>query len=278
MAKELWYFLAGMMVIAVPLAILVAVKKLDLFEDRPDAKLAYTQAGGNTLYLHAFHAGGAGDKAPALLLLHGGAWRFGGPQQFYPQCRFFAARGYRCFSAEYRLGPHDPPDIRGAIEDAAQALEYLLDNADALGIDPTRIYVGGGSAGGHLAASLGAGLHGAGRPLPTALALLNPVLDLAPCTPFNHLAGVQWQSISPRQSVGPDYPPTLILSGALDVEVTPDSIAEFCDALREQGVHCESVIYEGQRHGFFNPGNNGGEYLRRTSERIADFLAQVSSR
>lgn len=278
MAKQLWVFLAGMMVVIVPLAILVAIKKLDLFEDRPDAKLAYARAGDKTLHLHAFHAEGASDKAPALLLFHGGGWRFGGPEQFYPQCRFFAARGYRCFAAEYRLGPHDPPDIRGAIEDAAMALEYLVDNADALGIDRARIYAGGGSAGGHLAASLGAGLHGADRARPESLLLLNPILDLSPCMPLHHLAGEQWRHISPRQAIAADYPPTLLLSGELDVEVTPASIEAFCADLNGQGVRCEAVIYKGQRHGFFNADNAAGEYLNRTNERMAAFLAQLTSR
>ena len=277
MAKEHWYFLAGMLAVALPLAAALAVKKLELFGERPDARIVYTSAGDTSLALHAFHPRGMdrGTPAPALLLFHGGGWRFGSPRQFYPQCRAFAALGYRCFSAAYRLSPHDPPDLRGAIDDAARALQYLHDHAAALGVDPARIVVGGGSAAGHLAASLGAGLHGQQRARPRALLLLNPVLDFAPCTPFHHLAGTDWRAVSPLQAVAADFPPTLVQSGSLDVEVTPHAVRAFCDAVNAAGGDCPSRIYPGQRHGFFNADNRDGEYLRRSNAAMANFLRDL---
>lgn len=277
MAKEYWYFLAGMLAVALPLAALLAIKKLDLLGDRPDARIVYATAGDTQLTLHAFHPRGLNrtSPAPALLLFHGGGWRFGSPQQFYPQCRAFAALGYRCFSAAYRLSPHDPPDLRGAIDDAARALQYLHDHAVELGVDVARIVAGGGSAGGHLAASLGAGLHGQQHPRPRALLLLNPVLDFAPCTPFHHLAGADWHAVSPLQAVDARFPPALLQSGSLDVEVPPAAVHAFCDTVNAAGGDCRTQIYDGQRHGFFNAENRGGEYLRRSNAAMADFLRDL---
>ena len=276
MDREYWFFLGGALFVLLPLALAVIVKKFDLVGERPDEKIAYTSVAGSDLYLHAFRAVEATTPAPAVLLFHGGGWRYGNPAQFYPQCRFFARQGYACYTAQYRLGPVHAPDIAGAIQDAAAALDYLRQHAAELGIDARRITVGGGSSGGHLAAALGVGLHGAGRPRPAALLLYNPVLDLAPCTAAHYLAGDDWRAVSPQQHVGSGVPPTLILSGSADREVPPSMLQAFCAGVLQHGGHCEIELYDGQHHGFFNYNENDTSWFERTSERALQFLADRS--
>jgi acetyl esterase/lipase len=274
MAREHWFFIGGVLVVVVPLLLAAVVKKFDLLEVRPDRKESYAKLNGNDLKLHIFHAkkSGANTPAPALILFHGGGWRFGSPQQFYPQCQFFAQRGITCISAEVRLGPSHLPDIAGAIGDAGDALDYLRSNARKLGIDENRIYAGGGSSGGHLAAALGLGLHGEGRPRPAALALYNPVLDLSPCAPAHYLAGDNWEKISPLHQMNSKLPPTLILTGSEDPEVTPQMVNAFCTAARELGGTCDNVEYAGQHHGFFNDHKGENPFFNKTNEEVIGFL------
>jgi acetyl esterase/lipase len=253
-----------------------AVKKFDLLEVRPDKKESYATVNGRDLNLHIFRAKNAKSQsaAPALLLFHGGGWNHGEPRQFYPQCQFFAEHGVTCISAEYRLGPTHQPDIAGAIQDAGAALDYIHTHAERLGINRDNVYAGGGSSGGHLAAALGLGLHGEDRVRPAALALYNPVLNLAPCSPNHYLAGKNWEAISPQHHINNKFPPTLILAGAEDSEVTPAMVNAFCNGVREVGGICNNVEYAGQHHGFFNDRPGGNPLFLETNEEVLRFLSR----
>jgi acetyl esterase len=276
MAKEHWYFVCGVLLVLVPLVALVAVKKLRLLEARPAEKIVYTHSGEQALFLHAFPAQDGGNSpAPALLLFHGGGWLFGEPRDLYPQCQFFAAAGFTCFSAQYHLGANYQPDVRKAMATARAALDYLITHASELHIDPLRIVVGGGSAGGHLAAALGSGLpltsgaKSTGAHRPAAQILYNPALDLSPGTPEHHLVKEYWEDVSPYHHIDSETPRALILVGTQDVEVPISTTQSFCAAMLDAGVDCEIAQYEGQGHGFFhNP-----EYRDKTNERILEFLA-----
>jgi acetyl esterase/lipase len=279
MAKEYWYFVSGMLLVLLPLLLLIAIKKLHLLEVRPDQKIVYTVNGNEKLTLHAFmakHSTGA-TPTPAVLLFHGGRWMYGGPEEFYPQCQYFSAQGFSCFSAQYRLGANNQPDVSGAMADACAALDYLIAHAGDLRIDPDRIVVGGGSAGGHLAAALGSGLplaHGATPSAvrrPVAQLLYNPTLDLAPCTPDHHLVKDFWQEVSPHHHIDSAVPPSLILMGTQDPELPVQSAQAFCDAVQAAGGHCELALYEGQGHGFYH----SPEYLEKTNQRVLEFLRNL---
>ena len=276
MAREHWFFIGGALAVLLPIVLAVAIKKLELLETRADAREVFSTFGGRKLHLHIFHAAGAQKKSPspALLLFHGGGWRFGSPQQFYPQCQYFAAQGVTCISAEYRLGPNHLPDIAGAIEDAADALAYLHDNAARLAIDTQRLFAGGGSSGGQLALALGLGLHSNESPRPAGLALYNPVLDLSPCAPANYLAGEGWEAISPQHQINGGLPPTLILSGSEDPEVTPKMVSDFCNRAREVGSNCTNIEYAGQYHGFFND-YEGNTYFEKTNSAVLKFIQDM---
>jgi acetyl esterase len=273
MAKEYWYFISGMLVVLIPVLLMVAVKKLHLLEVRPDQKIVYAVNGSEKLTLHAFIAkrSTSATPTPALLLFHGGGWLYGGPEAFYPQCQYFAAQGISCFSAQYRLGANNQPDIRGAVADARAALDYLIAHASELHIDTDRIVVGGGSAGGQLAAALGSGLPtvpGVAALRPAAQILYNPILDLSPGHPNHHLVVDFWRDVSPFHHIDSTTPPTLILVGSEDLEVPVKTVQAYCAAIQTAQGYCEVSLYEGQGHGFYHH----PEYLEKTNRRVVDFL------
>lgn len=264
------YLLAGMFIVLIPLAAFVVVKKSGLLETRPDKTIEYKQVEGATLSLHAFFAGQSNSSAakPAVILFHGGRWLYGSPHAFYPQCKFLAANGYHCFSAQYRLGKQNRVDVKALIADAQDALNYVAQEAQTLGVDATRISVGGGSAGGHLAAALGTVTLNKETATPAGMLLFNPMLDLAPATPDHHLVKDYWEAVSPHHNIKAGIPPSLILVGSNDPEVPVPTAQAFCNAAQQAGGRCELEVYEGQSHGFFN----AQPFLNKTNQRALKFL------
>lgn len=110
------------------------------------------------------------DRLPLLLYLHGGGFVIGGLETHDSLCRQLARRsGGAVLAVDYRLAPeHRFP---AAVDDACAVLRWLLhDGAASLGLDPTRLAVGGDSAGGTLAAV--AALVARDEGLPLAMQLL----------------------------------------------------------------------------------------------------------
>lgn len=111
----------------------------------------------------------------AVLHLHGGGHCIGSARSHRALAAGIAARaGVVAYVTEHRLAPEHPAPA--ALDDARAAYEALLER----GIEPARIVVTGDSAGGGLALALTVALRDAGRPLPAALGLLCPWLDLVP--------------------------------------------------------------------------------------------------
>lgn len=97
-------------------------------------------------------------KRPVILWFHGGGFRPGNDKKQSYIVKIsddFARRGYVCVSLNYRLRNAPKDDKKGtiadALEDAMKGLNWIRDNQQKLKIDPQRIIVGGGSAGGMLA-------------------------------------------------------------------------------------------------------------------------------
>ncbi len=121
------------------------------------------------------------DAGPGLVYFHGGGFVAGDLDTHDALCRSLAAgSGCRVLSVAYRLAPEHP--FPAAVEDAVAAADDVLARAEAFGIDPARVAVGGDSAGGTLA-TLAAGTLG--RRVALQL-LLCPVLDAAPGTASRH--------------------------------------------------------------------------------------------
>jgi acetyl esterase len=125
---------------------------------------------------------GAGTAAecalPVLVFYHGGGWVIGDLDTHDGVCRHLANVA-RCavVAVDYRLAPeHKFP---AAVEDCVWATAWIARNAAALGLDPTRLAVGGDSAGGNLAAAVCLDARARGTPAITFQLLIYPALDMA---------------------------------------------------------------------------------------------------
>ncbi|MDQ3279006.1 MAG: alpha/beta hydrolase fold domain-containing protein, partial [Bacteroidota bacterium] len=117
--------------------------------------IIYCQRGSRKLLLDAFApVVKSTKKRPALLIIHGGGWRSGNRTQHHPLAQRLAALGYVCFTPEYRLSTEAL--YPAAVHDLKAALRWMHANAKTYHIDTNRIAVVGFSAGGELAAFLGA--------------------------------------------------------------------------------------------------------------------------
>jgi acetyl esterase len=90
---------------------------------------------------------------PGLVFYHGGGWTVGDLDTHDNVCRALVDEaGVAALSVDYRLGPEDP--FPAALNDAYAAYEWARDYGAHVGIDPSRVAVGGDSAGGNLAAAV----------------------------------------------------------------------------------------------------------------------------
>jgi acetyl esterase len=113
---------------------------------------------------------------PVLLFIHGGSFVTGGLHSEDNRCIHYAREAQVAVVAvDYRLAPEHP--FPAAIEDCQDALEWIVGHAPALGCDPSRVALGGLSAGGCLAAALALWASEHPSISPVFLMLLFPVLD-----------------------------------------------------------------------------------------------------
>ena len=243
----------------------------------PTRLIPYKTIGGTELRLHVFEPEGfkPSDKRPCFVAIHGGGWTGGEPRRFYPFAAHFVKLGLVGISIEYRLmkkgsgvTPFD------CVRDGRSAVRYLRSHATELGIDPERIAVCGGSAGGHVAAgtALFDGVDEAGedtgvRSAADALVLYFPVIDTSAEGYGNAKCGERWKEISPLHRVRPGLPPTIVFHGTGDT-VTPFKGAKaFHEAMLAAGNRCELVVNEGGKHGYLmNDPAIYGETMKRTEE------------
>ncbi len=91
------------------------------------------------------------SSCPLLVLFHGGSWTQGWGDKKELQClsRYMASRGYTVFNFNYRMAPDYKVPVQ--VEDAMAAVIWAKDHAREYNGDPSRVAVGGHSAGAHLA-------------------------------------------------------------------------------------------------------------------------------
>jgi acetyl esterase len=119
-----------------------------------------------------------GNPSPLLVYYHGGGWVIGDLDTHDGVCRFLAAAaGVQVLSIEYRLAPEHP--FPAPVEDAWSAFAWALDNAAALGANPSRVAVGGDSAGANMSGVVSILAREAGGPMPAMQLLIYPVTDTA---------------------------------------------------------------------------------------------------
>lgn len=255
----------------------------------------YKTVGDTKLNLYIFNPPEhkATDKRPAIVFFFGGGWTNGSPGQFEQHCKHLASRGMVAITADYRVASRHQVKANSCVADAKSAIRYVRKEAPRLGIDPSKLAAGGGSAGGHLAACTGV-IKGFDETtedpsissVPNALALFNPAVVLAPAeglSPPNRdrvasledRMGVEPKALSPYHHVKAGAPPTIIFHGKADTTVPYATVEMFAKAMTAAGNQCTLVGYDDQAHGFFNYGRNGNEHYEKTIAELDKFLANL---
>lgn len=220
------------------------------------------------------------DRRPALVWIHGGGW-FGGSKENRREvnvCRALARAGYVSVSVDYRLGDGAWPQN---LRDCRDGVRFLRARAREWGVDPARIAVAGGSAGGHLALMVaytaGAADAGSGSGYPGVSSAVTCVIDLYGITDLRKrrvtnpdgtltderrpggpaqvfgttdLDSDRLRAASPVAHVTAESPPTLILHGRADTTVDYGQAMLLAAALERHGVPHQLVLIDGVGHTF----------------------------
>ena len=215
----------------------------------------------------------ADGLAPGLVFFHGGGWVIGNLETHDVVCRKLAHEGEMIvMSVDYRLAPeHRFP---AAVEDAVTATKWVAANAKGLGIDASRLVVGGDSAGGNLAAVVSLDARENGPRLAGQL-LVYPATDFSRKHPShsepetsillthtvvtwfmnNYLGDADindWRASPARARTLADLPPAYVLTAGADP--LRDEGDEYAARLKEAGVAVTYRHFPGQFHGFFTMG------------------------
>jgi len=206
---------------------------------------------------------GVAGTSSALLYFHGGAYLLGSPRGYRSVTgRIAKLAGVTAWVPDYRLAPEHP--FPAAIEDALSGYQALLDS----GIAADNIVIAGDSAGGGLALTLALKLRELKQPLPAAMLLISPWVDLGAtrlnCVPDDPLLSEAWLRqgaaaylgkmpasdplASPIHADLHGLPPALIqFSGG---ELLRNDAVRLVQALRDAGVAVEAQEYTRLWHDF----------------------------
>ena len=215
-------------------------------------------------------AAAVGTDHGVLLWFHGGGWVIGDLDTADPTCRALANRaGAVVVSVDYRLAPeHRAP---AALDDCLAALTWTVENAELLGVDASKVAVGGDSAGGNLAALLCQRVRDEFGPDIDFQLLVYPATDLTLSHPSVDENGegyfltkdtMEWfvdHYLGDQDPQDPAVSPLLAadLSGlpkamVITAELDPlrDEGEAYATRLQEAGVPTELVRFAGQIHLF----------------------------
>jgi len=230
----------------------------------------YKTIGEIELRLYLFFPKGhhTAEARPAAVFYFGGGWNGGSTEQFKPQARYLASRGMVTAVCDYRVKKRHGTDPFACVADGKSAIRWLRNNASRLGVDPKRIAAGGGSAGGHVAATTGIipGLEEQGEDTAIsskadALLLFNPVFDNGPDGYGYNRLKKRYREISPLHNIAEGAPPTIVFLGTKDSLIPVATAESYAAKMKEVGGRCDLHLYKGQPHGFFNPQNKKHYHL-----------------
>lgn len=226
--------------------------------------LVYRNIDGRDLRIFKFPpADVAGSARPAILLVQGGAWSRGSPDQLFRSARYFSDQGFVSVVLEYRLADvtHSPVE---SFSDVCYALAFMRTNAGRLGLTPSRVALWGISSSGQLAASATTvGCESAegsvGNGGPDAVLLVSPVVDAVSDGLFRDLMKGHGKpsSLSPTHTLNESIAPTLIMQGDADQTTPIEQSRAFCERARQLGSRCELITLEGQGHVLDRPTRDG---------------------
>jgi len=268
-------------------------------ETETRTNLVYAVASGQELKLDLYLPWPRSKAVPLLVHFHGGGWIAGSKEGSTLHLLPYLAQGYAVATVQYRLAKVAPAPA--AVEDVRCALRYLGMRAGEFKIDPQRIVVTGGSAGGHLA--LMAGMLPAGHrfdrgcatpegdrwvngkePVLKVAAIVNwfgitDVADLLAGANAKHYA-IEWfgampdeqraqlaREVSPLSLVRRDGPPVITIHGDADLLVPYSHALRLHEALSKAGVNNQLLTIPGGGHGGF-----GRENQLKAAAAIQAFL------
>jgi pectinesterase len=256
--------------------------------------VVYASPGGRDLHLDVImRKTRPKSPRPAIVFIHGGSWKFGNKGQFRRQAAWLADRlDILGACIEYRLSGE--AQFPAALLDAKCAVRWVRSVAEEYRIDPKRIAVCGGSAGGHLSAMMavtnglreyeGDGGHSDFASDVQMAILFNGEFDMWDLVDKGSLIDAmdsffggspeeipkRYDEASPIQRLSKDTPPMFFLHGDQDRCVSHKQALAMVKRLTELGVPAEAEIYDGKPHAWFNKDPD----WKITIERVEPFLKE----
>lgn len=249
-----------------------------------------------------FPGGSVRANRPAVVFIHGGGFT-GGDKAEYRSASVsadLARAGYVVVSCNYVLGPKTKDGVWPQnIADARAAVRWVRGHARELGVDPDKIAVAGGSAGGYLALMVGLSddrTGPGGDPQAAVSAKVSAVIDMYGVVNFSkhgkgdvpRVSAAEQAAYLPENQCDPKDPPVLILHGDADTTVDLQQSKDMAAALAKAKVDHELIIVAGAPHTFdLHPKGagwtrtalrwpaNGNETRNETKSDQADLVAPV---
>jgi acetyl esterase/lipase len=256
--------------------------------------VTYGNADNVALKLDIYYPKTAAGALPVVMYVHGGAWTQGEKDDGAGMSEIpeLVRRGYLVVSVNYRLAPqHKFP---AQIEDVKCAVRFLRAKASSYGLNPDKIGVWGGSAGGHLVALLGtsdvsAGLEGSGgyayqsSRVQAVVDFFGPA-DLSVL--FRGNRGALMDDVfgtsnadsqvlklaSPVTYISRDDPPFLIIHGDKDIVVPLNQSQILYDRLSAAGIPATLVVVKNAGHSFTPTGGSISPTRIEITTMVADFF------